>query len=52
MKANHNGIRKKKFRNFWCFQQCKVTKMKANHNAQDADSSVLTGVSNNAKLLK
>ena len=35
-----------------CFQQCKVTKMKANHNVLRGRRRGAVGVSNNAKLLK
>ena len=35
-----------------CFQQCKVTKMKANHNFVSFSIRSTIGVSNNAKLLK
>ena len=35
-----------------CFQWFKDTKMKANHNAQNCDSTWATAVSNGSKILK
>ena len=51
MKANHNDVEEYNALRR-CFQQCKVTKMKANHNYLITIDVLFLAVSNNIKLLK